>query len=117
MKLLGDFDDLDIAEWLRGAIAAFVSGGASAVTSGITVSAIDNKDYNLGEGSGKLLVLMTTMFLVNGFMGLMFFLRQKPVPDHKVVERTVERTIQKPEGVQVIETVKETHTEPTEPRP
>ena len=56
MKLPFDFGDLDVAEWIRGAIAAFVSGGASAVTSGITVSALDNKDYNLTTGASKLML-------------------------------------------------------------
>jgi len=113
MKLPFDFGDLDVAEWIRGAIAAFVSGGASAVTSGITVSALDNKDYNLTTGASKLMLLMLTMFLVNGLMGLMFFLRQKPVPDHKVVVTTVQEVEKKPGSV-VTTTVKETHTEPAE---
>ena len=111
MKLPMDFGDLDIGEWIRGAIAAFVSGGASAVTSGITVSALDNKDYNLTTGASKLMLLMLTMFLVNGLMGLMFFLRQKPVPDHKTVTTTVQETTRKPQAI-VVTTVEEVHTEP-----
>jgi uncharacterized membrane protein HdeD (DUF308 family) len=75
--------DLDFSEWLRGLVAAFISGGASAVTGGFTVSALDPRDYNLQEGMPRLLLLMGAMFLVNGILSMMLFLRQKPVPDHK----------------------------------
>lgn len=81
MQLPGGFGDLDFADWLRGLFAAFVSGGSSAVVSGFTVSLMDPKDY--GFRAGKVYALMGTMFLVNGIMGAMMFLRSKPVPNHK----------------------------------
>lgn len=77
MPVLGG--GLDFKDWFKGLVAAFVSGGASAVTSGFTVSALDPKGYNFQ--SSKIYTLMLAMFLVNGIMGAMMFLRQKPVPD------------------------------------
>ena len=83
MRLPAGLGDLDFAEWLRGLLAAFVGGGASAITSGITVSAMDSKDYNLAEGAGKLYSLMGVLFMVNGLLSAAMFLRNKPVPEHK----------------------------------
>jgi hypothetical protein len=72
---------LDFGEWIRGLVAGFVQGGAGAVTSGLTVSAMDPHDYNLGGGLRKLMGLMVAMFVVNGFLGAMSYLRNKPVPE------------------------------------
>lgn len=106
----------ETVEWLRGLAAAFIGGGASAITSGITVSAMDSKDYNLAEGAGKLYALMGVLFTVNGLVSAAMFLRQKPVPEaHKVVVKTVQ-TVEKEPGAVVTTTVKETHVEPQEPK-
>jgi hypothetical protein len=104
--------DLDFSEWFRGLIAAFVSGGASAITSGITVSAMDSRDYNLA--TGKIYALMGAMFAVNGLMGAAMFLRNKPVPDHKIVTTTIQETTVRPTkpATTVVRTVEEVHTEP-----
>ena len=96
MTIPGGFGDLDFREWGLGLVASFVSGGASAVTSGFTVSALDPKDYNFQDGLSKLLILMGAMFLVNGIMSMMLFLRQKPVPDHKLIKTTIEETVVQP---------------------
>ena len=87
MKLPVGLGDLDFAEWIRGLLAAFIGGGASAVTSGVTVSAMDPKDYNLAEGAHKLYALMGVLFMVNGLVSAAMFLRNKPVPEHRVVEK------------------------------
>ena len=79
MELPLRFGYLDFRDWLRGLIASFISGGASAITSGFTVSAMDPNDYNLYNT--KLYMLMGTMFLVNGILGAAMFLRNKPIPN------------------------------------
>lgn len=107
--------NLDFEDWLHGLIAAFVQGGAGAVTGGITVATMDPKDYFLG--SHKLYALMLAMFLVNGILGAMAFLRQKPVPDYKTVKTTVETTEQARRPAVVVTTVEETHVEPKELKP
>lgn len=81
MQLPLGFGDLDFEDWLRGLIAAFVQGGASVVTGGITVASMDAKDYYMG--SHKLYALVGAMFTVNGILGAAMFLRQKPVPELK----------------------------------
>lgn len=78
------------ADWIYGLMAAFVSGGASAVTSGITVTAMDPADFNLQ--TGRFYTLVGALFAVNGLMGAMMFLKQKPLPDVKIVETVVQKT-------------------------
>ncbi len=108
--------DLDFSEWVRGLMAAFISGGASAITGGFTVTQMDPKDYNIY--GRKLYALMGTMFLINGVIGAAMFLRTKPVPDHKVVKTTVQETTVEPGVPPVkVKTVVETHAEPLEPKP
>ena len=103
----------ETVEWVRGLLAAFIGGGASAITSGVTVSMMDPKDYNLAEGAAKLYALMGVLFTVNGIMSAAMFLRQRPVPDpHKVVVTTVETAVEKPKGTVTKTTVAETHVEP-----
>ena len=111
MQLPLGIGNLDFGDWLHGLIAAFVQGGAGAVTGGITVATMDPKDYFLG--SHKLYALMVAMFLVNGILGAMSFLRQKPVPDYKTVTTTVQKTqITGMPPTKIVETVEEMHQEP-----
>ncbi len=110
--------DLDFSEWLRGLIAAFISGGAGAVTSSVVVSFKDPEHFNFSQPA-ELLSLMFWVFIVSGVFGMFLFLRSKPVPDHKVVKTTVQETSVEPgvPPVKVVKTVVETHQEPLEPKP
>lgn len=47
MNLPLGFGRLDVSDWVRGLMAAFISGGASAVTSGVTVNMLDPEHYNI----------------------------------------------------------------------
>src|SRR6185295_3887053 len=111
--------DLDFSEWGRGLVAAFIGGGAASMAGGFSMNARDPKDYNLGDGLWNMLSLMGTMFLISGLINMALFLRQKPIPDHKVVTTTTKETVVQPTSPPVkVETTKvETHTEPLEPKP
>jgi len=124
MELPLGFGSLDFGEWVYGLTGAFIGGGASAVTSGFVVVGMDPKDYNLNDGLPKLLSLMSAMFVVNGIMSMMMFLRQKPVPDHKQIRTTVQETTVEPAHrstaaskatpeTKVVTTVEETKVVPT----
>jgi hypothetical protein len=69
-------------KWVKGIIAAFVGGGASAITSGITGMGFAPDKFNLSDlkGTGSLLGLMAANFLVSGILSVTFYLRQSPVP-------------------------------------
>lgn len=74
------FGELDFGDWFKGLVAAFVSGGASSVTSGFAVGVVDSKDFNVGDPA-KLIKVMAVSFLMSGIMSMMLFLRNKPVPE------------------------------------
>lgn len=71
-----------VEKWLKGLIAAFIGGGAAAVTSGLTSMGFAPDKFNLTDLHGVLRVLglMAANFLVSGFLSTMFYLRQSPVP-------------------------------------
>lgn len=71
------------AHWLRGLGSAFISGGSSAVTSGVTSMGFAPDKFNLQNlsGLGHLLALMGANFLVSALLSVMFYLRQSPLPD------------------------------------
>jgi hypothetical protein len=105
------------AEWLRSLVAAFVSGGASAFTSGLVVASSDPDHFALGMPNSY--ALMWKVFLVAGTGSAMAFLRSSPLPELKTVTTVVQTTQKQPESI-VQTTVKEVHQEPivpVEPKP
>lgn len=69
--------------WLHRLIAAFIGGGASAVTSGLTSMGFAPDKFNLTNAQGifHLLGLMGANFIVSGVLSVMFYLRQAPLPE------------------------------------
>ncbi len=120
MKLGGlgeiNFGDLDIGEWVRGGLSAFISGGAGAVTAGFVVGANDPTHYN--PSTWKFYELVFSVFLTSGLLSAMNFWRTKPIPDHKKREETREETKPLPKGGTITTTVKDTSVVPIdEPLP
>lgn len=100
-QLPGGLGNLDWSDWIKGIVAAFISGGAGAVTSGVVVSVGDPQQYNMG--TQKFYMLVGSVFLMSGVLNMMAFLRTKSLPDVKQRETTVESM----DG-QIKTTVKET---------
>lgn len=113
MKLPLGFGRLDFGDWLYGLGAAFIGGGASAVTSGITLNLLDPSDFNLQ--TGKLWVTMAAFFVVNGTMSAMAFLRTKPLPDIVVTTTTETTSPAKASGPKVVTTVETVEQVPAQP--
>lgn len=69
-------------KWLKGLGAAFIGGGASAVTSGLTSMGVAPDRFNMTDWAGvsRLLVLIAANFLISGILSMFFFLRQSPLP-------------------------------------
>lgn len=102
------FKNLAFEDWLRGLVAAIISGGSSAVVGSVVIS---SKYPQAG-----VVELMWSLFLANGLLGMFLYLKQKPVPDLKEV--SVKREGMEVAGVLVGPqkvTVTETHKEPAEP--
>lgn len=70
----------NILIWLYGLIAAFVQGGAAAVTASVTVSMIDPEKFNLGNQLHNFFILSGTCFTVSGCLGAYAYLKQSPLP-------------------------------------
>ena len=65
--------------WVRGLLAAFISGGASGVTGGITASMIDPKNFNLSDQLTHTLTLIGVTFVVSGILGTCAYLAKSPL--------------------------------------
>ena len=79
MKLPLGFGTLDLTDWIRGLVSAFVTGGAGAVTSAFSVTAIDPDHFKMG--GIKFFEVAGMVFAVTGFLNMMAFLRTKPIPE------------------------------------
>lgn len=113
MNLPMGFGKLDWSDWIRGIFAAFIGGGATAVSGAFALVLNDPKDFNIQ--TGMFWTTVTTMFVISGFINLMMFLRSKPVPEYKVVTTTTTETTQKkaPAG-QIVKTVEEVEKVPVQ---
>lgn len=108
---VGWFGNLDFTDWVRGLIAAIVSGGAGAVTGAFVVASNDPTKYAIGNAAS--LKLMVSLFAVNGLLAGMNFLRTKPLPDIKTVTTPVKTVEQKTDPKStVVTTVKEVEVVP-----
>ena len=87
-------------QWVHGLAAAFIGGGASAVTGGITVSGIAPNQFNFGAQLGAMGKLMLALFVVNGAMSAFAYLKQSPLPTEsvQVVETKTTSVTVTPEG-------------------
>lgn len=111
---LGRFGSLDWGNWLYGLVAAFIGGGASAFSGGLSAMLNDSKDYNMNDPT-KLLHLMATTFVISGIIAMMTFLHRMPVPE-RIVETTVEKKEEHHDPPMTITTTrKEIVVEPVEP--
>lgn len=73
--------------WLRGLVAAFINGGATAIVAGPVAAMLAPTELNLNEGLSKLLTLIGTIFFASGVMGAASYLKSSPLPE-VVVEDT-----------------------------
>ncbi len=67
--------------WLKGLIAAAISGGANGLTTGFTAMGVDPEHFNLrSRGIGNTLLLAGTSALMASILGAAAYLKQSPVP-------------------------------------
>ena len=67
--------------WLHGLGAAFIGGGASAVTGAFTAGVIAPQSFNMGDQLGNSVKLMVTAFCFNGLITTFAYLKQSPLPN------------------------------------
>lgn len=73
-----------IERWSYGLGAAFIGGGAGAITATVTASLIDPEKFNLSTQLDHFVELAAVTFFVNGFLNAMNFLKQSPLPPEPV---------------------------------
>lgn len=66
--------------WIRGLIAACISGGSGAVTASLGANMIAPDVFNLDAGLGKMVQLAAMMALVGAVNGVAAYLKQSPLP-------------------------------------
>jgi len=66
--------------WLRGIIAAAISGGAGGVLTGFAAVGIDPQHFNLQGGTGATLRIAVAAALINAVIGVAAYLQKSPLP-------------------------------------
>jgi hypothetical protein len=66
--------------WLRGVIAAAVSGGANGVVTGFAAIGIDPSHFNLDTGFHHTVALGGVSAAISAMLGVALYLRQSPLP-------------------------------------
>jgi hypothetical protein len=67
--------------WLKGLLAAAVSGGAGGVLTGFAAVGIDPQHFNLQTGMGATLRIAAAAALINAVIGVAAYLQKSPLPE------------------------------------
>ena len=67
--------------WLKGILAAAISGGAGGVLTGLAAAGIDPQHFNLQAGIGATLRIGVAAALINSVIGVAAYLQKSPLPD------------------------------------
>jgi hypothetical protein len=104
---------LDWDNWFYGLFAGFIGGGASAVTSGVTLNLLDPKDFNLV--TSKFYITVASIFVANGLLNMFMYLKQNPLPTITTVTK-VQKTETGTEPPVVVTKMEQTTTESVPPK-
>ena len=67
--------------WLKGILAAAISGGAGGVLTGFAAVGIDSQHFNLQSGIGPTMRIGAAAALINAVIGVAAYLQKSPLPD------------------------------------
>jgi hypothetical protein len=67
--------------WIKGLVAAAISGGAGGILTGFAAVGIDPQHFNLQSGTGATLRIAVAAALINGVIGVAAYLQKSPLPD------------------------------------
>jgi len=70
--------------WLKGLIAAAVSGAAGGVLTGLAAVGIDPQHFNLQTGTGATLRIAAAAALINAIIGVAAYLQKSPLPQDRM---------------------------------
>ncbi|HEY2823068.1 MAG TPA: hypothetical protein VGJ06_18630 [Candidatus Acidoferrum sp.] len=66
--------------WLKGIIAAAVSGGAGGILTGFAAVGIDPQHFNLQSGMHETMRMGLCAALINSIIGVAAYLQKSPMP-------------------------------------
>lgn len=67
--------------WLKGMLAAGISGAAGGVMTGLAAVGIDPAHFNLQAGISATARIATAAALINAIVGVAAYLQKSPLPD------------------------------------
>ncbi|MGA2299277.1 MAG: hypothetical protein ABSG77_01130 [Candidatus Acidiferrum sp.] len=67
--------------WLKGIMAAGISGAAGGVMTGLAAVGIDPAHFNLQAGMGATVRIGMAAALINAVIGVAAYLQKSPLPD------------------------------------
>jgi len=71
---------MDLRVWLKGIVAAAVSGGANGIVTGFAAIGIDPNHFNLSAGMTHTLTIGGASAAISAVLGVALYLRQSPIP-------------------------------------
>jgi hypothetical protein len=71
---------MDMRVWIKGIIAAAVSGGANGIVTGFAAIGIDPNHFNLQAGISHTLTIGGASAAISAVLGVALYLRQSPIP-------------------------------------
>lgn len=66
--------------WLKGLVAAAISGGAGGVMTGLAAVGIDPGHFNLQAGLGATVHIAVAAAFINAVIGVAAYLQKSPLP-------------------------------------
>lgn len=66
--------------WLKGGVAAAISGCAGGMLTGLAAAGIDPQHFNLRAGIGQTAQIVLVAILVNAAIGVVAYLQKSPLP-------------------------------------
>jgi hypothetical protein len=66
--------------WIRGIVAAAISGAAGGVLTGLAAVGIDPQHFNLQAGMGATFRIGAAAALINAVIGVAAYLQKSPLP-------------------------------------
>jgi hypothetical protein len=67
--------------WLKGILAAAISGAAGGVLTGLAAVGIDPQHFNLQTGMAATMRIGAAAALINAVIGVAAYLQKSPLPD------------------------------------
>lgn len=109
----GWFGEVDFTDWFRGLVSSFITGLSAAGAA--SLAAASQAPSQLALGSMASFKVMAVTGLISGGLGMLNFLRSRPLPELKKVITTVQTTEMEDKPTKVVTTVEETKVEPVKP--